>query len=286
MNPFEIPHRLEAVYRRAIALLIAREIPVDLTEENVDDWLSRVAAISDDLEFLEESRRIAIALVKDIMITNSLNWRQFIRSFSGGSRFVPSLYIPGENVRKTLESEIGLSLILIKELPRRMSQRLSEIVDKSRSLGSSEYQVVNQIKKSYTSLLVQRVKLLSQTDPHRINSRLTEARSQDFELPCFIWSTAKDEVVRVSHQKMDGVVVFWRHLPCPELLMHSSPIFGRYPPGGCPNCRCSAVPVVSIDELFKSTHYRIEVYVDDAIRHLTKSQFMRILEQETYAVLN
>ena len=284
MNRFEIPRRFEAAYRRAIILLLAREISLNFN--SVDEWLTQMTSLSGDSEFVTESRRIAVAMVRDIGIYNSTNWKSLAREVSGGSRFIPQLHILNENTQKVMESEIDRITLTISTIPQRLSKRLTDIVANARSLGNSEQEIFFSIRNKYAPLLIQRVGLLTQTDPHKINSKITESRSKDFDLPCFIWSTSKDEVVRTPHQKMDGVLVFWNHLPIPEHIVGAFAYFGRYAPGGCPNCRCSAIPVTSIDELFTSIRSRVKVYWYDSIRSVTKLQFMRLIAQEAYATVN
>ena len=120
-----------------------------------------------------------------------------------------------------------------------------------------------------------RIQLVSRTDPQRVSSSFTKARSEDFKLNCFIWTTAGDTSVRYAHEKMNGVVVFWNNLPSPEILVGMPGGLGHYAPGGCPNCRCIAWPVLSVMDLF-SDETRVKVYVNESITRLTKQQFLEL----------
>lgn len=265
MSNFSIPNHLESTYRRAISILMIHQIPLDV--DKVDSWISRIASVSYDQQFIQNSRRVAVKLVHDIDIQNIHNWREAIRQTSGGSRFLPLLY-----KEKIFNDEIDKLTVLISTLPERLSKDLQNLVSQARFKGFNEERIFLFLKKKYSSLLFNRVRLLAQTDPHRVNSSLTEARAIDFDLPCFIWETSKDEVVRLAHKRMDGVLCFWSNLPSPESLI-GNPSIGQYAPGGIPGCRCRAVSVLSIDDLFTSLRSKIKVF-DNGIRLMTKSQFM------------
>jgi len=280
---FTIPGHFEVNFRRAIILLMARELSIN-SVDGIDDWLLKISSLSYDENFLTESNRIAIALVKSVNILNALKWRELVRKTSIGSKLIPKLYdFSSLNVKETLLYEVNTIAVSISTFPERLSKTLGDTVSKLRANGVSELQITNSIKKKFASLLVQRAKLLVQSDLHRVNSNITRVRSNDFRLPCFIWSTSKDEVVRPAHFRMENVLVFWNHLPSPELLIHIPAFFGRYVPGGCPNCRCSAVPVVSIDDLFTTVLSRIKVYYNDEIRLMTRLQLLKVISQESYA---
>jgi len=250
-----------------------------MDETGVDGWLSRFSFVSNDPQFRLESQRVATSLVRDINVHNVFGWRETARTVPGGTRVYPYLHETKKRaIGQAVNLQIAMSSEYIRTLPEKIARKIAKDIECARSQGATEKGCLNILRKEVVTNLVRRVNLLAQTDPHRINSALTEARSDDLALHCFIWSTSKDSVVRHSHKKMEGVVVFWRDLPSPELLIGQPANLGYYAPGNCPNCRCNAIPIISIDELFKDPKSRIRVYVDNQIRMLTKGQFIKLLD--------
>jgi hypothetical protein len=275
---FSVPIRFEAAYRRAIATVISREIPPGLSYHNIDEWLNQLESLSIDKDFIDQCDKISLSMVRDVNLHNVFSWRESARKSHLGSRISFKLHETRRGlVHESVEDEMSKSSYYIRSLPHKIAVRLKDEVEKARIEGNTEQGCFHILRRRFNSLINQRINLLAQTDPHRVNSSLTEARSEDFGLNCFIWNTARDEVVRISHQKMQGVVVFWRDLPSPEALMHKAPIFGHYPPGECPNCRCGAIPILSVDDLFSSVFQRVKVYYDDQIHQLTRTQFSKLL---------
>lgn len=277
-SPFLVPIRFESAYKRAILQLVQRETPL-MDETGVDGWLTRFSFVSSDPQFKLEAQRIATSLTRDINVQNVFGWRETARKVPGGTRVYPFLHETRKRaIGQAVNLQIAISSEYIRLVPEKIARKIAKDVEEARSEGATEKGCLNLLRREVVSGLVRRVSLLAQTDPHRINTALTEARSVDLGIPCFIWSTAKDGVVRHSHHKMEGVVVFWRDLPSPELLIGQPANLGYYSPGNCPNCRCGAIPVISIDELFKDPKARIKVYYDGQIHLMSRNQFIKLLD--------
>jgi hypothetical protein len=275
---FLVPNRFEAAYQKAISKLLIRELPFDISHDEVDHWVERLAAVSSDQSFIDEAERVARIMVRDVNTHNVHGWRESARRSYGGSRFFRYL---GETKRgavgKSVQEQIELSANLISSLPSKIAKKLNKEVQYARSQGITEQGVLSIIRRRFSPLINSRIRLLGSTDPHRTNTALTRARSEDFSLPVFLWKTAGDILVRDSHQRMEGVVCFWSDLPSPEELIGSVASLGHYAPGDCPGCRCTALPILSVNDLFDNQHSRIEFYSNGVIRWVTRAQFVDLV---------
>lgn len=274
---FNVPKRYELRYARAILKLITSEIPEELTPQNIDIWIDKFSEISENEYFEKSAELIARAMVRDINIHNVFNWRESSRTIAGAARFARSAQESSKGaINQAILDQIRLSKELISELPDKIASLLASEVETARANDNTEEGIYHLISRRLSPLLVYRATLLARTDPHRANSAMTKARSEDFDLPLFIWKTAKDSYVRYSHKRMEDVVVFWDDLPSPEALVGLPSSLGNYAPGDCPNCRCGAFPVFSVQQLFENTP-RIRLYREGAIHSITQSQLLRLL---------
>ena len=275
---FLVSNRIESAYRRSISNLLMRELPRLKGYQEIDTWVKNLAELSQNNEFISDSRRISSTMVRDVDIMNVFSWRETSRKSSGGSRASRYLHETKKgSIRAAFDTQIELSTEYISSVPYKIAYQLAKDIDSAREQGATEQGVYNIVNRRYSSLLSMKINLISRTDPHRASTAFTEARSEDLGLNCFIWNTKDDSSVRFSHRKMNEVVVFWRELPSPEALIGQPANLGYYAAGDCPNCRCFPFPIFSVEDLFASQYKRIKVYIDGSIRFLTRSQFIKIL---------
>ena len=80
-----------------------------------------------------------------------------------------------------------------------------------------------------------------------------------------------DGRTRNSHRHMSDVIIFWNDPPAPEDLFPTGykNTLGHYHAGCCPNCRCSASPLVFIEDL----KFPVRVYTNGKIVSMQKPEF-------------
>mgnify|MGYP000210898992 CR=1 FL=1 len=77
----------------------------------------------------------------------------------------------------------------------------------------------------------------------QLNGQITEERQTQAGIEEYVWSTSNDEKVRETHEELDGTTQRWDDPPVSEKNGD------RNHPGGSYQCRCVAVPVLSLDDL-------------------------------------
>jgi len=278
-SPFLVPRRFEASFRKALAVTLRESIRQCPSFEEIDSWINELSFASRDPKLKEAAQRMSMILVRNVNIHNVYGWRETARNVRGGLQIFPYLYETRKgSIGKTITQQIHTTTEAITNIPERISHRLARQASYARSQGATEQGVFNILRRSFQANILRNIAMVANQNPHLINSELTEARSEDLDVQCFIWTTSHDSHVRPSHRKLDGVLVFWRDLPSPEALIGLPAILGRYSPGHCPGCRCSPEPVLHVDDLFSNGSARIKVYYNDSIGQLTKAQLMEILD--------
>ena len=274
---FDVPNRVEFAYRKQIFNLVNREIPTGLTAFNIDEWLDQLASVSEDSTYLKHSEMVSRAMVRDTSLSNSWAWREHSRGSAEGARVRRILHETSSgSLGREILSQVSESSENLGTLPLRLSLSLRKEVLEAREKGATEQGCLNILRYRFPLVVSKRIKMIARSDPHRVSSAITRARSEDLVLNCFIWTTRHDTLVRHAHKNLDGVVVFWGDLPSPELLVGLGSALGHYGPGETYNCRCIAIPVLSVNDLFRTDRSIIEVYREGRIHRVTKAKFLEI----------
>jgi hypothetical protein len=171
----------------------------------------------------------------------------------------------GRRVRELIRENAKLIVTLPPSLARKMTQMA---VAQQQAGGRAEELLSNPLLAKMTRASALR---LARTEISKSNAALQQARSEQLDLPAYVWQTSQDARVRLSHKRMQGVLVFWGAPPAPELLVGEKSQ-GHYQAGSIFNCRCYSAPVVRLSHL-KWPH---KVYHQDRIQYMTLSQVQRL----------
>jgi SPP1 gp7 family putative phage head morphogenesis protein len=217
-----------------------------------------------DLWAREAAEQMALERYK----SNSRSWREAAQEA-----------LRGQLVRQGLEGD----------LTGPIGERVAEIVDQNAKLISSLPEAIAQLaseemlgrarrgqRADEPSTMLSRIarwqaRRLARTEIAKAQSAITQARAEDMDLPWYAWRTVKDERVRPSHRRMEGVLVRWDDSPSPEDLIGVRS-YGDYAPGGIFNCRCSAEPLLRLEQVA----WPHQVYSNGGIRWMTLADFRRL----------
>lgn len=88
-----------------------------------------------------------------------------------------------------------------------------------------------------------RAKFIARDQVAKLNGKITGARQTAVGVTEYVWSTSRDERVRPMHKSLDGTVQKWSDPPI------TSRNGDRNHAGGDFQCRCTALPRISLDDL-------------------------------------
>jgi len=211
----------------------------------------------------QAAQRMIVGLYYD----SARTWRGAARESMQGARFYRALERElagpvGARVRQL----IAKNARLITSLPLEIAEKVNSDIARNALEGQRAESFASYMMKHLTHT---RAALISRTETSKASTALTQARSEELGLDWFIWQTSKDERVRISHRKMQGVLVNWQDLPSPEALAGEKSV-GKYAAGNVFNCRCYPEPVLRIDQV----RWPHRVYVRGSIRMMTRAQFV------------
>lgn len=127
------------------------------------------------------------------------------------------------------------NVTLITSLPLDAAQRVRHLTTEAIITGTRADTIAKEIMRS-GQVSRSRAQLIARTEVGRTSSTLTQVRSEHIGSTAYIWRTSRDEQVRPSHKKMEGVVVDWDNPPTLDNLTGHA---------GCvPNCRCYPEPII------------------------------------------
>lgn len=264
--------RLERAYGSAIKRLLKYVLPRTQPEESLQSYLHRLADVSQREDVREVSEYLAGRMVRWTNILNTKGWRAAANK-AQRSRHLHSLLM--REMTTPFGSKVaGLTRInarYIQDIPRHAAEQLEKDVLRMQQDGVRPSTIGRALQRRFPKLLRSKINALSRDGSQRASLALTQARAESLNLPFYIWSTSEDGRVRLSHRRLNGVLIPWAEPPAPEKLF-GEPSNGHYHAGGVFNCRCTQMVVLSIHDV----HFPASVYWKGAIRTMTKVQFRSI----------
>lgn len=209
-------------------------------------------------------------MITGVLTGQARSWREAARESMKGRQIYLALQqeLSGP-VGHRVDQLIAQNAMLIRSLPSSVAKLVTERIARRGFSGeraaSSELSLLRHVART-------RARLIARTETSKATTALTQARSEDLGLGWYEWKSSEDERVRISHRKMDGVLVAWDDPPSPEHLVGQRSNLGHYQAGNAPNCRCYPAPVVNVDYL----RWPHRVYTGGRILMMTRVQFLRV----------
>lgn len=271
-QPFHRPLRIEEVYRKVIENLIDQymKFPTAATLGEINARLVEYAQASNFLNHF--ATNLAQKMITQVLIKNAQSWRQAASQSSRGKVIYSMLR---NELKGNLGGQIDLlvkqNAQLIKSVPINISEVLTQHIKERQIQGIRSEQIIKEIAPKLNHLKKYQIARIARTEVAKADTAITRIRAEDIGSYWYQWESSEDQRVRKSHRKMDRVLINWNNAPSPETLVGEKSE-GHYHAGNIYNCRCVALPIISINEI----KFPARVYVGNNIRNLTKSQFLRI----------
>ena len=220
---------------------------------------------------LEAAELIARRMITGLAVTNARSWRAAASQSLKGRRIYAGLRTEmGGPVGMRVDELVRQQVQLIRSIPQSVARRAAAFIGAEQRRGVRSESIVNALRAKLPATAYSQVKTLARTEVGRAETALTRARSERLGLAWYEWATSRDKRVRLSHRKMDSVLVAWADPPSPELLAGERSQ-GHYHAGSIYNCRCIALPLVDLSEV----RWPHRVFAHGKVEYVNRSQFER-----------
>lgn len=271
-SPFQRPTRFELIYQQEIRRLMDQFFALPTTS-TLGELNARLVEFAQARNFIQGfAHRLATNMVTMVAQGNSRSWRAAATKASKG-RLIYSM------LRAELKGPLGLSLrSLIQEntqyistLPESIASRSVHYIQREQMKGRRAEDIVKDIRPYMQHLKEYQIQRIARTEVAKADTAITRVRAESIGLNWYEWATSQDARVRDSHRLMNGVLINFSDPPSPEQLAKEHNV-GHYNAGNIYNCRCVALPVLSLN-LLQWPH---KVYTQGRITLMSRKQFLLV----------
>lgn len=254
-------NRLIKAFQNLINRILKGKVPVEKAmreftfSKEVDEYIDK--SISD--------------MIHKQRVGSASSWREMAQRRSAIGKEIVE-YIKHEmqgSVGNRVADLVADNSSYIKTLPTQWADYASKLAFRMTVEGKRPEEIEAELRKVIPEHMQKNLKTIARTESAKANAAIAQARAEDIGIPCYIWRTCKDERVRPSHARMEGVVCFWNNPPAPEGG-------DMYHPGGTYNCRCYAEPIIFTKDLPHS----VKMWTYDGIQRVSKKTIMKMEKQQ------
>lgn len=223
-------------------------------------------------EFLEAfARQAAVRMITGLFVKGARTWREAARISSKGNIIRRALQQEmsgpvGQRVRELVQEQA----YLISKFPESVAESVATHAMAQHQAGGRSAELA-----SNDGLLLHiarsRALLIARTQISKASTALTQARSENLGLYWYIWKGSLDQRERLSHRRMENVLIRFDEPPSPEMLVGLKSQ-GHYNAGGIYNCRCYPETLVRYEQI----SWPASAYYGGKIQRMTLAQFKRI----------
>jgi hypothetical protein len=247
---------------------------------NIPDLLKQITNTKDFQEFTDTLAKRFFARCVD------KNNDTFRKSFFGRAYKIFKNLTGDKDLITFIRNQVNEKANLFKSIPVELANSLIPHVNKWALEGKTSKGIFDDLKNKLPDLLDFQIRRIARTEISKTLTDITEFKCGQGEVNIYQWKASGGERgdgrTRYSHRKMANVLIMWGDPPAPEDLF---PIYGKngkrykntlghYHAGCCPNCRCVAMPVVSISDIEFPAH----IYMNGAIRKINKQDLIKLLK--------
>lgn len=269
-----IERQIRQIYDKVFNKVYSHQNLRQLSSGNRSAILQTIAKIESSSAYDLFAREFAIELSKKGLRYQRGIWRKF---YAAAKRLhvvgLPISYSAYES--QLMKKAVEHNFTMIKSIPQKTmivlqhkytSSLIEEVAKGVLGRGSFERQLRAHGAKN--------AKLIARTETAKLQTSIAENRARDVGSVAYIWLSSRDRRTRPSHQKMNGVVVFWRDQQTEK--PHLDNMYGNA--GEFPNCRCAPQPIVDPDQLKSSSYDVYDYRTDKIIKIKTKDLITKLSE--------
>lgn len=232
---FKRAHRAEKNYARQL-MHIAKQVGIIVGGYAPKGVVTDLSAITATLNRYADlinpwAKAVSTRMLAEVNQRDQESWNSLGKELGRGLRAEIRSAPTGALFRSLLDEQTAL----ITSLPKKASQRVSELVIKAMSSGTRADETAKEIMKT-GKVTRSRAMLIARTTTTTASSSLVEARAQHIGSEGYLWRGSLDGDERKSHRKMEGKFIRWDSPPTLDGLTGHA--------GRLPNCRCWPEPVI------------------------------------------
>lgn len=268
---FNRPIHLETDYARLIESLFRKWIKLPSGASLDDIFAALTQGSPERVGSIAES--LAAGMVTAVGKVNAISWRQAARKSTQGRRIHDLLTREMSGpVGEAFRSYISANARLIKSLPQDLAQDVAKQIATRQMAGERAEVIAKDIRRRMPEIARAKIQLIARTQVAMTATAISQVRAENLSLPAYEWLTSEDVRVRISHRKLDHVIVFWNDPPSPEALVGEKS-YGNYNAGQTFNCRCDANVIVDLDQI----SWPARVYRNGSIIRFSRAKFTQLL---------
>lgn len=271
---FQPAERIESEYRRGLEKALLRWIGA--ATRGVGSIAESLHRLSEGNLLSEFARAMSRRMITQVRASNARSWKEAAKESGKGQELYVALRTElqgpvGDRVRELLIENSKL----IKSIPAELAEKAAHDIAEMQQKGIRAVDISKYLQQHLPKLARSRIALIARTETSKASTALTRARSEQLDIPAYEWSSVRDSRVRPGHRRMDGVLVFWDDPPDPEKLVGEKSTGSPYHAGNIYNCRCDALPLVSLDEV----KWPKRVFYGGSITSWTRAKFVDLLRR-------
>lgn len=275
MPLWEPRRRIELAYQRALERLLKQALFTCRDCSSYAAFKRAMDAWSKTAEFKEFSEALAGKMITGLFADVGRNWREAARYNSKTREMYMRLMksMAGERGRR-VQDMVRENAALIQTLPLSTAEQVSDYAAEQAAKGRRPEDIEAEILKLFPNRTRARSKLIARTEMAKYHTAMIQADCQDLGHNWYFWRCVRDERSRSAHKRMNGILCCWDDPPNPEALFpgYQKP-YGRYPPGGTFNCRCTPEPLI-VPEQIPAT---VKVHRGGQITRMNKSAIIEMV---------
>lgn len=271
---FRVPKVIERVFGRKLTAAFQRLINrVQKGNVPVEQAMRDFVFSKETEEYIDKAIN---SMINEQRVGSAKSWRDLAKRRSAIGKEITE-YIKNEmkgSVGRRVGELVSENSSYIKTLPAQWADYASKLAFRMTVEGKRPEEIEAELRKVIPEHMQKNLKTIARTESAKANAAIAQARAEDIGIPCYIWRTCKDERVRPSHARMEGVVCFWNNPPSPEGT-------GFYHPGGTYNCRCYAEPIIDSSTLPTG----VRIWNNGAVERLSKKKVMKMEKQQRRLIM-
>lgn len=268
---FGRPRTNEARFLRDLEEFVGRFIPQDVFAPHEGEVFVPEAAY-DEAFIRAAAELIARRMITGVAVQNAKSWREAARRSFQSRRIYEALrFEMGGPVGVRVSELINENARLISSLPDQAARKTAEWIGAQQRRGLRASEIAQILERRLPEVTQSRIRLIARTEVSKAETALTQARSENLGITWYEWATSEDSRVRPAHRLLDRVLVAWNDAPAPEQLAGEQS-YGHYHAGGIFNCRCIALPLVSVNEV----QWPHKIYHRGRLFWITRPEFERL----------